>query len=133
MVIWADWGYRFKLTPADIASVKSFELCYNLQPVGVWNSFVDSWVSQAHGIFSQLGIEECEWRKYCEFIVVLVRAVVLIDLCQPFLMNFGFSSDVNRMKKDHIHPLTPPPQRQYTSSSDQYPALLMTKTVGMLG
>ena len=67
--------------PVDIASVKSFELFYDLWSGGVWDSFVDSWLSQAHGIFSQLGIEEGEWGKYCEFSVVLVRVLVLIDAC----------------------------------------------------
>ena len=65
--------------PADIANVKWFMLRYDLQPGGVRDSFLDSWVSQAHGIFSQLGIEEGEWGEYCEFIVVLVRGLVLID------------------------------------------------------
>ena len=133
MVIWADWGYRFTLTPADIASIESFELCYDLRPGGVWDSFVDSWVLQAHGIFSQLGIEEGEWRKYCEFIVVLVRVLVLIDVYQLSWKSFTFGLNVNRTRKDHIHPLTPPLTPRYTSSSDQSPAHPMMTTDGMLG
>ncbi|KAI3602598.1 hypothetical protein WG66_009360 [Moniliophthora roreri] len=55
---------RFTVLPSDIQDLQnqSFGLCYTL--LGEWNELTESWLSQAHSVFSQLGICKDEWEEY---------------------------------------------------------------------
>uniref|UniRef100_A0A0W0G9T6 Uncharacterized protein n=1 Tax=Moniliophthora roreri TaxID=221103 RepID=A0A0W0G9T6_MONRR len=59
-----DGSLRFTVLPSDIQSLqdRQFQLYYDL--LGEWNEFAESWLSQAHNVFSQLGICEDEWGEY---------------------------------------------------------------------
>ncbi|KAK7019770.1 hypothetical protein VNI00_017936 [Paramarasmius palmivorus] len=52
------------LDPLDLGSIESFDLYYDLQPGTMWDSFLESRLSQAHAIFRQLGIREDDWEQY---------------------------------------------------------------------
>jgi hypothetical protein len=63
--IYADWVSRFTLKRSDLRGLQAFALHYRLWPWNLWTDFTESWCSQAHGIFDQLGIEEDERSEYC--------------------------------------------------------------------
>ncbi|KAK7018679.1 hypothetical protein VNI00_018334 [Paramarasmius palmivorus] len=56
-----DASVRFMLKPSEIKDLGSFALSYDIWPWQTWDDLVASWLSQAHGIFGQLGIGEQEW------------------------------------------------------------------------
>uniref|UniRef100_A0A0W0FIC3 Uncharacterized protein n=1 Tax=Moniliophthora roreri TaxID=221103 RepID=A0A0W0FIC3_MONRR len=55
---------RFTVLPSDIQDLQNQKLwlCYDLSKE--WEKFAESWLSQAHSVFSQLGICENEWEEY---------------------------------------------------------------------
>uniref|UniRef100_A0A0W0FRS8 Uncharacterized protein n=1 Tax=Moniliophthora roreri TaxID=221103 RepID=A0A0W0FRS8_MONRR len=55
---------RFTVLPLDIQDLQNqqFWLFYDL--FGEWDEFAKSWLSQAHSVFSQLGICKNKWKKY---------------------------------------------------------------------
>ncbi|KAI3606077.1 hypothetical protein WG66_004005 [Moniliophthora roreri] len=53
-----DGSTRFMVTPEDVQDVRAMTLHYVLNGT---DDFCDSWLAQAHSVFSQLGIHEDDW------------------------------------------------------------------------
>ena len=62
-----DQGYRFTVTSTEIKDLQGIELQYSLYPSEEWDILAESWLAQAHSVFSQLGIHEDDWVDYGKF------------------------------------------------------------------
>ncbi|ESK83309.1 hypothetical protein Moror_8818 [Moniliophthora roreri MCA 2997] len=64
-IVMADGSVRFTVTQTDLQHFEAITLTYTPSSAEETSVFVDSWLTQAHGVFSRLGIHEDEWREYC--------------------------------------------------------------------
>ena len=65
-----DQGYRFTVTSSEIQHLQGIELRYVVNPEEEWVILAESWLAQAHSVFSQLGIHEDDWGDYGKFLVL---------------------------------------------------------------
>ncbi|ESK82207.1 hypothetical protein Moror_8753 [Moniliophthora roreri MCA 2997] len=62
--IMKDGSNRFMVTPMDMQNMQEISLLYYLCPVEEYFNTCNSWLTQAHGVFDQLGLHEDEWEDY---------------------------------------------------------------------
>jgi hypothetical protein len=62
-----DRKYRFTVTSSEVQELQGIELRYDLHPGGEWALLAESWLAQAHSVFSQLGIHEDDWGDYGKY------------------------------------------------------------------
>ncbi|KAK7041820.1 hypothetical protein VNI00_009109 [Paramarasmius palmivorus] len=60
-----DGSVRLTFALADMQDFPTFWLQYLLGPAEEWIDFAVTWLSLAHNIFHQLGINRDEWQDYC--------------------------------------------------------------------
>ena len=65
-----DQGYRFTVPSTEIQGLQGIELRYALYSGGESGILSESWLAQAHSVFSQLGIHEDDWEAYGKFLVL---------------------------------------------------------------
>ena len=65
-----DQGYRFTVMSMEIQDLQGIELSYLLYPLEECGILAESWLAQAHSVFSQLGIHEDDWEDYGKFLVL---------------------------------------------------------------
>ena len=68
-VLLTDQGYRFTVMSTEIQYLEGIQLRYRVYPLEEWHILVESWVAQAHSVFSQLGVQEDDWGDYGKFLV----------------------------------------------------------------
>uniref|UniRef100_A0A0W0GDN8 Protein kinase domain-containing protein n=1 Tax=Moniliophthora roreri TaxID=221103 RepID=A0A0W0GDN8_MONRR len=64
-IVMADGSVRFTVTQTDLQHFEAITLTYTPSSAEETSVFVDSWLTQAHGVFSQLGIHRGECEEYC--------------------------------------------------------------------
>ncbi|KAI3613145.1 hypothetical protein WG66_001600 [Moniliophthora roreri] len=55
---------RFVMTPADAQHVKRMTLHYSTSRGNEWDMFMESWLAQAHSLFTRLHIPNDTWHRY---------------------------------------------------------------------
>ncbi|KAK7028996.1 hypothetical protein VNI00_014706, partial [Paramarasmius palmivorus] len=64
-VVMDDGSVRFTVTSTEIQDFQGIELWYGVYPLEERRILAESWLAQAHSVFSQLGIHEDDWENYC--------------------------------------------------------------------
>ena len=59
-----DPGYRFTVTSTEMQDLQEIELRYVLHSSEERLNLEESWLAQAHSVFSRLGIHEDDWEDY---------------------------------------------------------------------
>ena len=54
----------------EMQDLQGIELRYGVYPWDEWDILANSWLAQAHSVFSQLGIHEDDWEDYGKFLVL---------------------------------------------------------------
>ncbi|KAK7022829.1 hypothetical protein VNI00_016910, partial [Paramarasmius palmivorus] len=63
-VVMDDSSVQFTVTSTEIQDLQGIELQYALHPAEEQAILLESWLAQAHCVFSQLGIHEDDWGDY---------------------------------------------------------------------
>ncbi|ESK83599.1 hypothetical protein Moror_12060 [Moniliophthora roreri MCA 2997] len=99
-----DGLIRFTILPSDIQALHNhqFWLFYDL--VGEWDEFAESWLSQAHSMFSQLGICKDEWEEY----TIMLRFWLELDCQKKHLTQNNRDTPANKPLYLFILPIPKP-------------------------
>jgi hypothetical protein len=62
-----DHKHRFTVTSTELRDLPGIDLWFALYPLEESDILLESWLAQAHSMFSQLGIHEDDWKNYGTF------------------------------------------------------------------
>ncbi|ESK87769.1 hypothetical protein Moror_15359 [Moniliophthora roreri MCA 2997] len=63
-IVMEDGSVRLTANPMDIRNLRSMRIGYDISPRAEWYTLAESWLGQAHSVFSRLGIRGDEWDDY---------------------------------------------------------------------
>ncbi|KAK7042988.1 hypothetical protein VNI00_008726 [Paramarasmius palmivorus] len=72
-VVMDDGSVRFTVTSTEMPDLQGIELLYTLDPGEEQFILADTWLAQAHSVFSQLGIHKDGWEHYCALDALILR------------------------------------------------------------